>query len=189
MTKIADAARKDPDVTINGILSMECTVRPDEYYHPHYHMLVDGRQNAVYIQEQWLKLLGEDARDVAQDLRAANKRSLKEIFKYATKLTVPMGTKNMVHKKIPAKRLDVIYQALYGTRRFRTYGYFRKIKVAEDENDELQLERTVEVPLEKGNIWKWHRTNWYETTTGEALLPTEPNPGIVKFWGIYDSYD
>jgi len=149
-------------------------------YHPHFHVLVDGYQVANQILQEWMKRY-PDASRKGQDLRPADAGSIKELFKYFTK----MVTKNKKTGKTslyPAKAMDVIFQAMVGRRVFQPVGIR---KVAEDIED-LQSVIIEDIAADHKQ-WSWSVTDiadkkvladWIDMNTGEALTGYEPSEAL-----------
>ena len=109
-----------------------------------------------------------DADQEAQDLKEANIGSLKELFKYTTKLV--FGKKG--EKKLyPAEVLDTIFQALSTRRTFQTYG---NLEQAIEEIEEYQTQG-FDIPRETQSfVWINDYKNWINQETGE-LIVNSPN--------------
>ena len=77
---------------INGVRKLECTHnKATNEFHPHFHIVLDGEQTGEELINEWLRRYPGATRE-AQDIRPADLNSMKELFKYATKLT----TKNLI---------------------------------------------------------------------------------------------
>ena len=153
----------------DGIRKMECTIRPEGKYHYHFHVIIDGKENAEYLVSEWVKRI-EGANKKAQDIRPVQEGKYIELFKYFTKLI----TKNEKGKKwIDFERLDVIFRALRGKRVYQSFG---KIRQQKEEIENFVLEGQ-EVSKEYSKIWKWATGVGYVSPDGEVLagdykLPT-----------------
>ena len=170
--KIADMARKCRK-DFKGVRKAECTIRPGGMYHYHFHLVVEGRENSEWLIKAWLQRMGEDALDKAQDMRPANENSLKELFKYFTKLT----TKDKTGKKVlfDSKRMDVIFQAMKDKRVFQPFG---GVQIVAEEIEERIGEEYEH--LEEGvNLWKWYKEDWINEV-GECLTGYIPNEEFEK---------
>jgi len=154
---------------INGIRKIECTHNKEtDLYHPHFHIVLDGKEVGEALIVEWLKRCPE-ARRSAQDIRPADANSMKELFKYTTKLT----TKNKVTREddkvvmqINPEALDVIFRALYRKRTFQSMGWVKM--VSEDVDDvDAQIVEDIE---EATDVWKWEQeaSDWVNST-GELL--------------------
>lgn len=155
---------------MRGIRKMECTVRPRTKYHFHYHLIIDTWATAEWVVYQWLKRFPE-ADEKAQDIRLADDRSMKELFKYFTKVCTD-------GKIAPYQRLDVIFQAIRGKRTYQPFGGVRMLK-----NEELDgLIKNVKKPSDKeGNLWRWEEVDWI-SEHGELLTGYEPNDLLKQLW-------
>lgn len=111
-------------VNFTGIRKVECTyngLRND--FHPHFHLLISGGVQAKLLLYEWLKHFPEADRK-GQDYKRADKKSVKEIFKYFTKLVTKTydekGT--VVRKRIEVSAMDKIFSAMQNLRVFQPMG-------------------------------------------------------------------
>jgi plasmid rolling circle replication initiator protein Rep len=142
-----------------GVRKLECTYNPKtDSYHPHYHVVIDGLHNAYKFRQQWIEYHKGKARIQANDIRKANKSSLRELCKYATKLSVSMND-NEFHPQA----LDTIFSALKGKRLIQPFGGIkvRTIKAVRAEHiDEIQA--NLEYDVEDFGCYQWFQDdgNW-----------------------------
>jgi len=173
---------------INCIRKLECTYNAEKNtYHPHFHFIIDGIQDAEYLLDQWLKKYPEADRRAQKIVEAYNPA---ELFKYFTKLTSKTGT--VVDKKGKIKiaqeyhfpeALDFIFQAIERIRIIQPMG---KIKLVKDDIDELhaeEVDETLEQDVEINKFYIWNGTNWYSPYTGVLLSSFEPNQNLRIFAG------
>jgi len=154
---------------INGIRKIEVTQNPiTGLYHPHFHIVLDGKEVGEELIEEWLKRYPEANRG-AQDIRPADENSMLELFKYTTKLT----TKNQVTKEgdktiieVNPVALDTIFQALYKRRTFQAMGWVKQVSEDIDEVD-AQIVEDIEDGVD---VWKWEQeaSDWVNSY-GELL--------------------
>jgi len=155
----------------DGVRKMECTIRPQGLYHYHYHVILGGKAQAEWLLFQWLKRFPAAAKR-AQDIRPADDNSVKELFKYFTKLLAKDdGLFPTAERKFTQfKRLDYIFRILHGKRIYQSFGKIRKVS---EEITEKLIE-DLEVPQGfNGKIWKWSTCDW-ESELGEVLSNYEP---------------
>lgn len=152
---------------LKGLRKLECNPRPEDFYHPHFHILVQGEQAARWLVAQWLQRWGDLANASAQDARPADDQSLIELFKYQVKL--PTKQKGEGDYSATADQLDWIYQCLRGKRTFQPFGGLTAI--CEELDDDLVATGLPE-GLE-GLIWQWHEQDWV-SELGELLTNWEP---------------
>ena len=167
--QIKDAARK-AQISLKGIRKIECTYNRDrKTFHPHFHLIVEGRGSAQHIVSSWLDKFPEATRD-AQDLRPADDNSIYELFKYFTKINYKNGTE--------VQALDQIFIAMQGLRTFQPMG----IKKVSEDVDELTSEVFAE--LEKRETqWVWVEDDWVDIGSGELLtghIASEASQTIVS---------
>jgi hypothetical protein len=138
--------------SFEGIRKLECTSIRENDYHPHFHILVKGFENANKLKDYWIRYINDTqhfiidkttaeikktcsfiAGEKGQDIRKANKDSAKELFKYFTKIISKSATDRVVY----VERLDFIFRAIRGKRVFQNFGF--KLSdysdIIEDEND------------------------------------------------------
>lgn len=167
----------------SGLRKAECTIRPDELYHFHYHVLIDSKEGAEFMVRRWLEL-NPESDPQAQNIEVVDrtdhgtgKGALLEIFKYFTKLIAKLKTEDGTEQRlINYRRLNVIFDFMRGQRVFQPFGSLQA--VTEDFEDE-ELTATIEV--ERANsIWQWVVSDWYDIDTGEALTGYVPAGSMVE---------
>lgn len=165
-TRIKDNARKNHGVKLVGIRKTEVTYNEKEdKYHPHFHLIVQGKKEAELIQALWLNQF-DRASIKAQDIRAidtTDTNNLIEIFKYATK--------DVTKDTTTAKAMDTIYTALQGIRTIQTYGSIRKVKEPKEETTETAQIDWIEPRFD---IWIYDTTEAdYFNAYNEPLIGTK----------------
>jgi hypothetical protein len=156
--------------SIKGYRKLEVThnLRYNDF-HPHFHAIVNKRENSQYIISEWIKLVKEAGIEVSadfQDDRPADIKSMLELFKYTTKI-LPTKKKGQKYKDMFAragsskrflKGQDFIYQALVRVRTFQPFG-FKPIKdVQEDKVSVQSVEIDSNAP--DGQYVRTGRGNW-----------------------------
>ncbi|MBK5646659.1 MAG: protein rep [Acinetobacter sp.] len=125
---------------ISGLRKAECTISPNisGHYHYHFHVLIDGKENAEWLLSVWLKELGNLASREGQDFKKADKGALIELSKYFNKQSVDADEQIERSGLDRAfKRLDVIYTAMRGKRTLQTFGSFKRAKI-DQENEMIE---------------------------------------------------
>jgi hypothetical protein len=156
-------------MAVVGVRKTECTFstrRGD--FHPHYHLIVEGKDTAQCIEDGWLARHRSSADEAGQDVRPADKRSLTELFKYQTKLV----TKSTDGDKypVPPAALDTIFQALHGKHAISPTGF--KLPPVAEADEELDLDGTGEWKRHGEKlIWQWVQTctDWIDLSTGDTF--------------------
>jgi hypothetical protein len=154
------AKYKKQHTIFKGIRKAECTIRPNGYYHYHFHFILDNWAQGEWLIGQWLHYR-KDADSIAQDIRIANEFAFRELFKYAFKAEVKSNSNTN------AKRYDVVFRALRGK---RTYQAFGGIKAIEEEFKDEELKNGVVLENMPNHIFNWVQDDWYDKATGEALV-------------------
>lgn len=170
--KIADMARKTRK-DFKGVRKAECTIRPGGMYHYHFHLIIEGRENAEWLINAWLQRMGSLTNRAGQEIVSISSnekeklKALKELFKYFTKLT----TKDKDGKKVlfDFKRMDTIFCAMRGKRVFQPFGGLRAVTEEIDKISSQEYEN-----LEDGfRLWKWYSEDWVNEV-GECLTGYDP---------------
>ena len=158
--KTKQAKYKRSHSVFKGIRKAECTIRPNGFYHYHFHLILDNWVQAEWLVGQWLKYR-KDADIKAQDIRFADEFAFKELFKYAFKAEVKSDNSTN------AKRYDTVFNALRGK---RTYQAFGGIKAIEEDFDEDDLTNGIVLEGMANRVFKWVQNDWFDKGTGEALV-------------------
>lgn len=174
--QITDLNRKNKVFTsFCGLRKMECTIRWQDHYHYHYHIIIDGKEQAEWLVAQWLKRF-KSANVLAQDIRPANENSLKELFKYFTKLMAKDdGLFTTQDRQISSfKRLDFLFNTLRGKRVFQPFG---GLKMISEEIGEYNLE--MQFTDAQDSIYKWIKNDWVNDY-GVLLTGYEPSETTIE---------
>ena len=85
------------------------------------------------------------AKSIAQDIRPADSKAVKELFKYFTKTVTTVRNKKgeVKDRMIYADAMDVIFNAIKGKRTFQNFG-FKAPKVEAEDFQKNEIERIVE---------------------------------------------
>src|SRR5580692_9632175 len=79
--------RRTDGVKLIALRKLECTYNDQRHdYHPHLHYVVQGKRAAELLVARWMELHPDTADRKGQDLRPADAGSMREMFKYFTKL-------------------------------------------------------------------------------------------------------
>jgi len=139
-------------------------------YHPHFHAIINGKENADYIISEWIKQVTDAGIEVDpqwQDERGADVKAMKELFKYTTKC-LPKKKKGQKWSDVFADERkvrrflnaqDQIFQALSKVRCFQPFGF----KPLKETDEETALELTAQVTDESipdGVYIRDNRGNW-----------------------------
>lgn len=158
--KSKQAKYKKKHSIFKGIRKAECTIRPNGYYHYHFHFILDSWAKGEWLIGQWLHYR-KDADRKAQDIRFANEFSFRELFKYAFKAEVK------IDNKTNAERYDLVFNALRGKKILFPFG---GIKAIEEDFDEDDLTNGIVLEGMANRIFKWCTDDWYDTKDGQALI-------------------
>jgi hypothetical protein len=176
--KIQELRRKQKKPLIRGIRKLEVTYNPDlQNFHPHFHFIVEGEAAADELIECWLD------RNSTADKRGQDQREAKnpiELFKYFAKLTsksksdtiiIRAGKMIRIEYSYP-EALDLVFQAIQGTRIIQPIGGIKYVKGAED-IDDIETAEVVDLDPEEA-LWIYQDRDWVNVYTGELLTGYEP---------------
>lgn len=164
-----------------GLRKLECTYNPvSDEYHPHFHFIINGSDNASELYYRWIDLVPGVNPD-AQDIREADDNSVRELFKYFTKLVskVKDNDGQVIDKKVYADAMDVIFNSIKGLRTFQYFGF--KMKKVADSEDFEGLKNSSDPVI---SYAKWFRdmSDWMEDN-GDLLsgyIPSDDTLKLVK---------
>jgi len=134
-TKVKDQLRKKYKKgeidKFMGLRKFECTSNRPNDYHPHFHILVKGKNPAYALRDLWYNTANKSnviscqlktTKGVyLQDVRPAKDNVDKELFKYFTKI-ISSSSKDP-EKRIYIERLDTIFRVMRGKRVFQPFGF------------------------------------------------------------------
>lgn len=153
---------------MKGIRKFECTYNPfDNKYHPHFHILIEGKKNAENFYNLWLekaKHLG--SLEDGQDITPIDERGLNELFKYFTKIV--SGGKEKEKRLIYLEATDIIFRSIKGIRTVQSFG-FTLPKNQPDKNQDVIEEAEPVEKKEEVFIWEQTSADWFSTDTGACL--------------------
>jgi len=188
--RIKDRLRKQ-GTKIKGIRKLEITYNPRKnWYHPHLHLVIEGKENAEKLRDYWLESF-KNANIKAQDVQPADEKSLKELFKYFTKITAD----NRDEPTITLPALDAIFAAVKGRRVFQSFGF--KTRTREEMTDEQytfywdvlaknreireQTSRYKQEAQAKGQLYTWNQEAGNYLQYGEPLTDYEGQAAAIDF--------
>jgi plasmid rolling circle replication initiator protein Rep len=169
-TRIRKNIDKTYDKKIKGLRKTECTYNSfRDDYHPHFHLIVDGKDTANKLVDLWLNQYPK-ADIKAQDVRKANDDTMLELFKYFTKV---------VNKdKFYPEPMDRIFRAMYKKRVFQPLGI--KKEVSED-IEEIQSQEIDFKPFQiESWIYEPESFDWV-SADGETFTDYTPTDDELKY--------
>lgn len=185
--KIYDNSKKSYNGSINlkGLKAMEVTARPDEFYHIHFHFILDGLFNAEWLKVQWLRLYPNSKHYLQVIKPVTSEGGLLEVFKYGTKFfdieKVTIDGKEVErYSKVEPRRTDTIMQALRSKRLISTFGGIRRL-LDDDINKIVEKVSISELAEIEYRIWRWVNDNdWFADDTGEKFSSFEPSDSLLQ---------
>jgi hypothetical protein len=174
LTKVIRSIRRK-GIACNGIRKLECTYNIEEdKYHPHFHLIVDGYDIAQTIVKKWiLETRNQNIKidEQGQHIRPVDDDTLKELFKYTTKLVAK-------DRSLCLPALDHIFQCMYGKRTFQPFGNVRMIK---EDIDEIQSQEYDIEPVETA-IYQWRVNDWFCMMSGRCLSGYMPSDNMHRLF-------
>jgi hypothetical protein len=155
---------------IKGIRKLEVTHRSEKTkFHPHFHMVLDGKENAELLLNQWMSRYPDN--DIkAQNIRIADGNSLIELFKYFTKIFDKKS-----ESMIPPIHLNTIFLSMRNKRVFQTYGGVKKVLLTDNDYDKSYYFEKLELGL---YTWCSELFDWFNADNGLCLSNYVPSDNI-----------
>lgn len=183
-TSVARSIKRTEKLPFVAVRKLECTYNSQRKdYHPHFHMIVNGRAQAELVREKWLRRFPSETTASAQDVRACDPGGLAELFKYFTKLATK--TDDGRRCVVPVVALDTIFCAMRGRRVWQPVGFTLPKEVEEQiEGDELDVDGSEAFKRDTELIyWQWDQElkDWVDIETGEVLSEYVPSEAFEAF--------
>lgn len=163
-TRIKDNMRKNYKVKLNGIRKTEVTYTKGKF-HPHFHIIVQGRKEAELLQSLWLDQFN-NANIKAQDIRpidSNNTDNLVELFKYVGKADIKDSA--------DAAAMHHIYKSIKGVRMIQTFGKVRATKKEDKQENEYTNADWIQPNTD---IWQYDQTTKdYHNSHDTPLISTQ----------------
>ncbi len=179
---IARSMRTTHRLPLKALRKLEVTSRPGGLYHPHFHLIVESREQAKLLYDLWLAWHPELVSRKGQDVRPCNGRSLVELAKYLTKVVAKTEEGKRI---IPVVELDTIFQALKGRKTLRPMGFKLSKEVEESiDGEKIEVEASDAIKrVEETVYWEWiqEMTDWVDRETGECLAGYQPGERFAAF--------
>lgn len=164
---------KRKGMPFNAIRKLECTYNHEtDTYHPHFHYIVDTEESANELLNQWL-LRNPNASIKAQHITKANINSIKELFKYQTKIV----SKANHDFNIYISPLDTIFKAIKGMRTFQAFGMIKKVN---EDISELDSELYEDIEEYEFVVWLWNGNDWVNMVNGSMLSGYKPSNRMIE---------
>lgn len=182
-TRCKRSIKRTGCMDFRGVRKLEVTynVRRKDY-HPHLHVIVEGREQGEELRRLWLHHFRGVADAKAQDVRACDMGGIAEIFKYFTKLLTKVGKGK--RGVAPLMALDTIFQAMKGRRVWQPVGFTLPKEIEQEiEGEEMVVSGTPAFKRQAERVyWEWVQdvADWVDRETGEALSEYEPSRAFVE---------
>ena len=111
-------------------------------YHPHFHILIQGKEQAEFLVQKWLSYFPE-ARLQAQNITEYT-GDMRELTKYIAKI---VDTREGIPSRLSAAAIGFIYRSLLDKRTFFAMGEVRSLKISDEEQQawiKANIEQTEE---------------------------------------------
>lgn len=185
--RISKRSERGTGQKLKGIRKLEVTYNPDRNdFHPHYHIILSSEENARLLRTYWIKEYNSmyfaksgiwgKATAKAQDVRQADGRTVRELFKYFTKV---ISGKDNGKRAIYADAMDIMFNAVKGRRVFQNFGFRAKeIALTEEELQEAVREQKEQKEAYAVANYEWNQEKGdWETDTAYKI---DPETGEVE---------
>ena len=168
--RIKDRLRKQGH-KIQALRKLEITWSDSKLYHPHYHLIVEGKNYADSFLIEWLKEF-PSSNAKGQNIRSiTNEKGMFELFKYSIK--------DFKYNAFNAVAIDTMYQAIKGKRIFQPIG----LKMTKKETEQAalaegeEIEKTCHNFTDDGKLvsdggYSWRKGLWC-SSDGEVMIQKE----------------
>lgn len=159
---------------MKGCRKSECTLTKGRY-HFHYHVVVQGKENAQWLLDEWLQR-NPESNKLGQNVKECDNMKMIELFKYVTKLSFKTKTSSKSHQ---FKALDTIFRAMKGKRVYNSFG-IKRIDENNINDDKVDIS-DIQVQL-----FAWYKTDWFNKKTAEPLTNYSPEPDIQDWFHVHN---
>lgn len=164
MSKINNNLKRRYGVKLKGLRKYECTYNNKRNdYHPHFHLIIEGKKEANLLVQMWLKQ-HKEADIKGQDISPANSGTMVELCKYFTKIISKDNDYN-------PKALNTMFLAAKGKRTFQPIG------IKKDVNEDIEEITKQEADFVESEIeiYSWDKET-YDWVSGQGVLLSEYEP-------------
>ena len=139
------AIRRTDRRKLVALRKLECTynARTAEY-HPHFHIVVAGADAARLLVLRWLERHPESADIKGQDFRPCDNGTLREMFKYFTKLVAKT-------RMVSTNALDVIFQSMKGHRVYQPVGFAIAPEIPDESAEQIAPVEATDAPIRRND--------------------------------------
>lgn len=197
---------------MTGIKKFECTINEERMdFHPHLHVIIDGKENAESLVKEWMKSFPDakiDAQDIQKVTKSKFENALLELFKYFAKFfnkeykkdksghyvkdkrgrKIPVLTedgKMLIH--LPdIQMLDQMLCAMSGLRVFQPFGNIRKVKDFTDEDLHKEIFEVEDIDFDRVHQYEYipRLHDWVDKSTGEVFSNYTPPDSTIKMFDL-----
>lgn len=174
--KITDCARKTR-IGFAGLRKTELKVANRGLFHAHFHLILQGEDNAVWLVKKWLEMnprASKKAQDISKITNLEN--ALIELMKYTTKLVCADDASNKIVAK--PEELDTIFRALYRKRIYQAFGGVKAFN-----EDDMEMKR--EIVKKAAGYYEWIGHDWIHQQYAQLLTnwtPEAEDLEIEAYW-------
>lgn len=172
--------RYENNLAVQMVRATEITYsKKNDTYHPHMHLIVNGRQVAVRMVKEWLKRW-PDATNAAQDIRKADRKMMFEVAKYAVKMATDTKDENGLRDVVPPVKLNTIFTAIRDLRMWAAVGLESQLdrEIKDDGAMEMTETTTARKRVSEEILWEWcqMQRDWIDLSTGDTCSDYIPTP-------------
>lgn len=194
---------KNKKENYNGVCALEVTTNEEKQtYHPHYHIIIE-KHLAKDLLNAWISADPQNRELWAHQNKQTDKiyselpiddkgnYSIKELFKYAMKMSVTnQETPN--NKKKTMASTEMIYEiakALQGVQQWRPFGNFRQTQNTKEISkaiyNEMVCSATEWPHIKLSKTWQWNKQDWEASDIpGLNLTNYKPTTKDIVYMGL-----
>jgi hypothetical protein len=164
--------REKRELQYSSLRKIECTYNAEaNTYHPHFHFIFDNFQAADLFLQEWLSRNPTARLDKGNQLKQADNGSVRELFKYFTKVASKSKSKTPGGADtygIHLAALDTMFLALRAVRTFQPCGVIKAV------SEEVEPTQALDSGRDETHFWKWLKNDWVNVETEQLLTGYKP---------------
>jgi hypothetical protein len=164
--------REKRELQYSSLRKIECTYNAEaDTYHPHFHFIFDNFLAADLFLQEWLSRNPTARLDKGNQLKKADNGSVRELFKYFTKVVSKSKSKTpggVDTYGIHLAALDTMFLALRAVRTFQPCGVIKAV------SEEVEPTQALDSGRDETHFWKWLKNDWVNVETEQLLTGYKP---------------
>jgi hypothetical protein len=170
--------REKRELQYSSLRKIECTYNAEaDTYHPHFHFIFDNFLAADLFLQEWLSRNPTAQLDKGNQLKKADNGSVRELFKYFTKVVSKSKSKTpggAITYGIHLAALDTMFLALRAIRTFQPCGVIKAV------SEEVEPTQAMDSGRDETHFWKWLKNDWVNVETEQFLTGYKPEHQVQE---------